>query len=376
MTRRGFLRHTGRLAASGLTAAAIADRLAKDTTAQNVRKPAGRRPQRVAVIGVDHYHATSTPNYLRILQNEKVDILGVHAPDDAIATKWAGEYNSTPYTDYRVMIEKTKPEFIVALGKHVAMPAEFRFLVDTGIPFLMEKPWGIDDKTVNELADLAESKHAWAAVPMPFRYSVFAETAVEMRQRNELGTISHMLFRFNQPGVQRYVDLGSPWMLSKADAGGGALVNLGIHGIDLFRYITSEEPQVVSAVTSHAVHKREVEDYAHVTLKTPSGIVFLNEASYTYPGTGGDQERKLSAQKMFLRATTSGGEGVQIVGPGRDETRRAPEGYLSGWPRVVHECLDRIGRGEPPPASARDCARAVSLIFDAYRMSGEVGSKQ
>ena len=372
MTRRGFLRHTGRLAASGLTAAAIADRLAKDTTAQNVRKPAGRRPQRVAVIGVDHYHATSTPNYLRILQNEKVDILGVHAPDDAIAAKWAGEYNSTPYTDYRVMIEKTKPEFIVALGKHVAMPAEFRFLVDTGIPFLMEKPWGIDDKTVNELADLAESKHAWAAVPMPFRYSLFAETAVEMRQRNELGTISHMLFRFNQPGVQRYVDLGSPWMLSKADAGGGALVNLGIHGIDLFRYITSEEPQVVSAVTSHAVHKREVEDYAHVTLKTPSGIVFLNEASYTYPGTGGDQERKLSAQKMFLRATTSGGEGVQIVGPGRDETRRAPEGYLSGWPRVVHECLERIGRGEPPPASARDCARAVSLIFDAYRMAGEV----
>ena len=63
-----------------------------------------------------------------------------HAPDDAIATKWAGEYNSTPYTDYRVMIEKTKPEFIVALGKHVAMPAEFRFLVDTGIPFLMDLP--------------------------------------------------------------------------------------------------------------------------------------------------------------------------------------------------------------------------------------------
>ena len=271
------------------------------------------------------------------------------------------------------MIEKTKPEFIIALGQHVAMPAEFRFLVDTGIPFLMEKPWGIDDKTVSELADLAESKHAWAAVPMPFRYSLFAETAVEMRQKNELGTISHMLFRFNQPGVQRYVNLGSPWMLSKADAGGGALVNLGIHGVDLFRYITSEEPQVVSAVTSHAVHKREVEDYAHVTLRTPSGIVFLNEASYTYPGTGGDQERKLSAQKMFLRATTSGGEGVQIVGPGRDETRRAPEEYLSGWPRVVHECLERIGRGEPPPASARDCARAVSLIFDAYRMTGEVG---
>jgi hypothetical protein len=62
---------------------------------------------------------------------------------------------------------------------------------------------------------------------------------------------------------------------------------------------------------------------------------------------------------------------VQISGPGRSETIMAPEGYLSGWPRVVNECLDRIGRGDPPPATARDCARAVSLIFDAYRMAGE-----
>jgi predicted dehydrogenase len=371
LTRRGFLRNAARLTASGLAVAAISDRLAPEGLAQGPPKASGRRPQRVAVIGADHYHATSTPNYLRILQNEHVDILGVHAPAAAVAAKWAGEYGSTPYTDYRMMIEKTKPEFVVALGRHVAMPAEFRFLVETGIPFLMEKPWGIDDKTVNELADLAEAKRAWAAVPMPFRYSLFAETAVEMRQRGELGTISHMLFRFNQPGVQRYVDLGSPWMLSKADAGGGALINLGIHGFDLFRYITAEEPQVVSAVTSHSIYKREVEDYAHVTLRSSSGIVFLNEASYTFPGTGGDQERKLSAQKVFLRATTGGGEGVQIVGPGRDETRRAPEGYVSGWPRVVNECLNRIGQGEPPPATARDCARAVSLICEAYRMAGE-----
>jgi hypothetical protein len=124
-------------------------------------------------------------------------------------------------------------------------------------------------------------------------------------------------------------------------------------------------------VTSHSLHKQEIEDYAYVTLRTPRGVVFLNEASYTFPGTAGDQERKLSAEKVFLRATTSGGEGVQIIGPDRDETRRAPEGYLSGWPKVVRECLDRVGRGEPPPATARDCARAVSLIFDSYRMAGE-----
>jgi predicted dehydrogenase len=207
---------------------------------------------------------------------------------------------------------------------------------------------------------------------MPFRYSWWAETARTMRKNGELGTISHMLMRFNQPGVQRYIDSGSSWMLTKAEAGGGALLNLGIHGFDLCRYLTGEEPEVVSAVTSHAIHKREVEDYGFVVMRTPSGIVFLNEASYTYPTSGSDQERKVAADKAVLRATTSGGDGVQIVGPGRDEVLMAPQGFVGSWPGVVNDCLDRIARGDPPPATARDCARAVSLIFDAYRMAGEV----
>lgn len=370
MERREFLTRTGGLAASAVTAASLEPLLGATASAQT-RSSGGRRPQRVAVVGVDHYHATSTPNYLRLLQGQKVEIVGVHAPEAAIAEKWAAQYGSTAYTDYRAMIEKTRPEFVVALGKHAAMPAEFRYLVEAGIPFLMEKPWGIDDRTVNELAALAESKKTWAAVPMPFRYSMFAETVVAMRDRGELGPMSHGILRFNQPGIQRYRDLGSPWMLSKKDAGGGALLNLGIHGFDICRHLTAEEPRVVSAVTSRAIHNQEIEDYAHVTLRTPKGVIFHVEASYTFPGAGGDQERKISAEKAFVRATTGGGEGVQIIAPNRNDTVRAPDGYLSGWPRVVNECLDRIGRGEPPPTTARDCARAVSLIFDAYRMAGE-----
>jgi predicted dehydrogenase len=371
ITRRGFLERAGGVVFGSLAAGPAATASPQRAPGAPAAQSPGQRPRRVAVVGVDHYHATSPPNYLRILQTLGVEIVGVHAPEAAVASKWAGQYGSTPFTDYRALIDRTRPEFVVALGRHAAMPAEFRYLVQAGIPFLMEKPWGTDDKTVNELADLAESRKAWAAVPMPFRYSLFAETAIAMRDRGELGPISHGLLRFNQPGVQRYIDLGSPWMLSKADAGGGALLNLGIHGIDICRHITGEEPRVVAAVTSRAIHNREVEDYAHVTLRTPSGVIFHTEASYTFPGSGGDQERKISAAKAFLRATTGGGEGVQIVGPGRNETLRAPEGYSSGWPRVVAECLDRVGRGEPPPATARDCARAVALICDAYRMAGE-----
>ena len=369
ISRRDLLERAGEFAAVSLMAAVLFEgREPQSAMARQVTN----RPQRVAVVGVGHYHAFSPPNYLRILQSQKLDIVGIHDPDINIASRYAGQVGSTAYTDYRAMIEKTRPEFVIALGHHAAMPVAFRFLVDTGIPFLMEKPWGTDDRTVNELADLAERKKAWAAVPMPFRYSWWAQTARNMRLRGELGTISHMLVRFNQPGVQRYIDSGSSWMLTKAEAGGGALLNLGIHGFDVFRYITGEEPKVVSAVTSHSIHKREVEDYAFVTLRTPSGIVCLNEASYTFPTTGSDTERKVAAEKALLRATSGSGDGLQIIAPGRDEVLNAPKEFFGSWPGAVIDCLDRVGRGDPPAVTARDCARAVSLTFDAYRMTGEI----
>jgi len=362
-SRRDFLEHAG----TGLIAGAVLESFHAQAQPS---PPAARRPQRVAVIGAGHYHATLPPNYLRILQNEKLDIVGVHDPDRAVAEDRAKRCGSTAYTDYRAMIDKTKPEFVLSLNRHVDMPGPFRFLVDTGIPFLAEKPWGIDDKTVNELADYAEKKKAWATAPMSFRYSWWAQVARKMVQSGELGTISHMLVRFNQPGIQRYIDEGSSWMLNKAEAGGGALLNLGIHGFDLCRYITGEDPKVLSAVTSHSIWKRDIEDYAFVTLRTPSGIVFLNEASYTFPTTGSDSERKIAGEKALVRATNTG-DGVQIIGPGRDETLKAPADFVGSWPGAVKDCLDRIGRGEPPPSSVRDCARAVTLTFDAYRMAGE-----
>jgi predicted dehydrogenase len=188
-SRRDFIQRGVKFAASALTSATLVRTLDSGETQAQARRPAGRRPQRVAVIGAGHYHATLAPYYLKILQNEKLDIVGVHDPDRAVAEDRARRCGSTAYTDYRSMIDKTKPEFVLSLNRHVDMPGPFRFLVDAGIPFLAEKPWGIDDKTVNELADYAEKKKAWATAPMSFRYSWWAETARKMVRTGELAGV-------------------------------------------------------------------------------------------------------------------------------------------------------------------------------------------
>jgi predicted dehydrogenase len=188
-----------------------------------------------------------------------------------------------------------------------------------------------------------------------------------MIEAGEFGKISHIVFRGIRPTMRRYVEWDSPWMADKSQAGGGALLNLGGHGFDLARFVTGEEPEVVSAVLSARAHEAEVEDYALVTLRTPRGILFHNEVGCTlptWPANQTDGEQKVAGERLLLR---QGAGGLHVLVPGRDETIPQPPDWVSGYPRAVREALEAYGRGDPPPIPASACLHAVRLIFDAYR---------
>lgn len=326
-------------------------------------------PQRVAVIDVSHWHSTYDAAYMQVLRDLGREIVGVSDTDQAIVTDRAARVGARPFRDYREMIETTRPEFVIALGRHCDMPETFRWLVDWGVPFVMEKPWGTDAATVAGLADYAERKQAWVAVPFITRYSFWAVTAKQMLEAGELGPVSHIVLRMIRPTMQRYVEWDSPWMSQLDATGGGALLNLGGHGMDVVRFLTGEEPEVLSAVTSRAVHQAEVEDYALATLRTPSGIIVHNEVGYTmptWPDNRTDGEQKVAGATALVRAVP---EGVHILGPGRDEVIATPPGWETGSRKAIRDCLEALDRDAPPPIGPRDCAAAVRLIHDAYRLA-------
>jgi predicted dehydrogenase len=327
-------------------------------------------PKRVAMTEVSHWHSVYDASYLSILRDLGCDIVGVSDRSEKIARERADRFGAAPFTDYRRMIETTRPEFVIALGRHCDMPEIFRFLVAARVPFLMEKPWGTDPDTVADLARLAAAENAWVGVPFMSRYSFWAATVKRMIEAGEFGRISHIFYRTIRPTMRRYLEWDSPWMSEKSAAGGGALLNLGGHGFDMARFITGEEPEVISAVVSCRAHAAEVEDYALATLRTPSGILFHNEVGYTmptWPANQTDGEQKVAGERLLLRQVPGG---LQMWAPGRDEFIPQPEGWQAAYPRAVKEALEACGRGDPPPIPASDCARAVRLIFDSYSAAG------
>ena len=323
---------------------------------------------RIAAVGVSHWHALNDAAYLRhLVAMPDVELVAIQDSDADLVARRAAEVGSPPtFTDYRKMLGATRPDFVVALGRHRQMAGIAHDLLDQGYPFLMEKPMGINASEVEAVAAKAARLDAFVAVPLAQRYGPFAKRARELLAAERFGPLSHIYVRINRPGSARYQAWDCAWMLDPAEAGGGCLRNLGSHGMDMFLHLTGEEAQVTGAQLSRRAHECPVEDYASVMLRSASGILGTVEVGNGFPRNGTDGEWKVAGRDAILTMKDgvlklSTAEGDETF-PGSDVT--APY-FLT-----VRDALDHWRRGAPPPISVHDCARAVRLIDQAYERAG------
>ena len=323
---------------------------------------------RIAAIEVGHWHSLYDAAYLRILAGiPDVQLVGLHDPDAAVAAKRAKALGEPPvFTDYPLMLTKTKPDFVVALGQHSRMAETAQHLLDHGYPFMMEKPMGVNAGEVSRIADKAAAKNAFVAVPFPQRYSPFVARARRMLAEGRFGPLSHLYFRLNRPTSARYPAWDSPWMLDPKLAGGGCLRNLGSHVLDLFLQLTGEDARVTGAQVSARALGQRVEDFASVLLRSVGGVLGTIELGNTVPYAGSDSEWKIAGRDAILVLYHD--DTMRLITAAGEETGSArPAEAL--YTTAVRDILDHFRRGAPPPVSVHDCLRVVRLIDQAYDLA-------
>jgi predicted dehydrogenase len=161
---------------------------------------------RVAAIEVSHWHSLFDAAYLRhLVKMPDVALVAVQDSDGALARKRAAEVgNPQVFTDHVRMLEETKPDFVMALGRHRQMARIAHDLLDRRVPFLMEKPMGISADEVQSVAEKVARTGVYAAVPLSQRYQPFAIRARELLAAGRFGPLSHIYVRINRPGPARY----------------------------------------------------------------------------------------------------------------------------------------------------------------------------
>jgi len=75
---------------------------------------------RIAAIEVSHWHAVYDAAYLRhLVAMPDVELVAIQDSDAVLAAKRAAEVRNPPiFTDHRKMLATTRPDFVVALGRH------------------------------------------------------------------------------------------------------------------------------------------------------------------------------------------------------------------------------------------------------------------
>jgi predicted dehydrogenase len=317
---------------------------------------------KLAFIGASHWHL---PLYLEpALQVPGATIAGVADPDAKALDALKAKLGCAGDTDFRELCRRVKPDFVIALGRHCDMAEQARFLIAESIPFALEKPCGLNEGEVADIAQAALRAGAFAAVPLVLRNGDFF--ALLRHQPS----VQYMSFRFIAGFPQRYRAAGNDWMLDPALSGGGCTINLAPHFLDLTLALMGPEVTVDQAVMSNAAWGEKIEDYSFVTLARGADRCVI-ETGYLFPAPTStfDMHYAVRTPERYIVAHDPGT--IEIVeNDGTRAMRKILTTNVPHYRTFVFDALDRLRAGKPPLVSLADYLPIARLVDAAYAKAG------
>ncbi len=154
--------------------------------------------------------------------------------------------------------------------------------LNAGKNVVVEKPMAINVEQCDEIIEACERSRCKLSVISQLRTNPDILMAKEIVESGALGKIVLCDLYMKYYRSTEYYN--SSWRGTRAMDGGGALMNQGIHGIDLLQYIVGPIKNVKSFVKT-LCHNIEVEDTAVSVAEFENGAVGVIEASTAvYPG--------------------------------------------------------------------------------------------
>ena len=317
---------------------------------------------RVCLLGVSHWHAAMHLDAVRFSDGE---VTNVWDADPKRGADFAGIHGVSVCDRVEQALER-KPDLAVVMGSPDKVPDLALKVISAGIPMALEKPAASTTKELLRIVEAAQSHGSFVAVPLPNRFGPVFSAMAALETDGRLGELAYGHFRIVNGPPQRYRDDGVDWMLDPTIGGGGALRNLGIHGIDAAVSLAQGPLRIVSASVANRIHDAPVEDHAHVVLCDDAGTLFTVEAGYTFASMspGGDFEWRIATGNAYL---IDRGETAQCATlDDRSIRMLAPEHPSTRYRLFMADTFDRLRSGKRPAVSIEDYLAAMEVIDAAY----------
>lgn len=311
-------------------------------------------------------------------------------------------------TDYRLLLERDDIQIIDCCAPNFLHRAIVIEALEAGKHVYCEKPLALNLAEAEELAALAQRSGLKCQVVFNYRFVPAVMRAKELIAEGALGEVISFRGAYLHSG---YLDPRRPmsWRLRGAQAGGGALMDLGPHILDLLRYLLGEFASVFAETRTlitqrpsedgKGLEEVDVDDLAVLQLKLRSGGIGTVEVSRCAAGANDELKFEIYGSKgaltfnlmdpnwlYFYDATEEGGPLGGQKGFKRIETvQRYPEPAVFPYPRAPvgwcrfhiasqYQLIRTIALDLPPEPSFED-GLAVQRVIEAAYLSAERGER-
>ncbi len=239
----------------------------------------------------------------------------VYSRREERATEFAEEWNiPNATTDLAEAINHPETDVVViGLPNNLHLKA-VELAASAGKAILCTKPLGRTAEEAKAMLALVENAGVFGGYLEDLVYPPKTLKALEFVQNGALGKILWVRSRETHPGPH------SDWFWDLEQAGGGAIVDMGCHCIEIIRNFVGKnnKPLEVMCWADTLVHPIDAEDHGIALIRFESGAMGQFEVSWAFRGG------------MDLRDEVSGSEGTI---------------WLNHWLRTGFEMFTAVGQG-------------------------------
>ncbi len=269
---------------------------------------------------------------------------------------------------------------VVGLPNHLHLEA-IRAAAENGKNILCTKPLARNAAEAKQILDIVAEHQVFAGYLEDLVYTPKSLVAQKSVRDGAVGDVLWVRSRETHPGPH------SAWFWDEAKAGGGAIIDLGCHTIEIGRSFIGKDnrPVEVFCWMDTLVHPITAEDNAIALVRYESGAIGQFEVSWSFRG-GMDLRDEVAGTEgtiwlnHFLRTGfemfTSGGTGGYVA-----EKAESTSGWLFpvgdevadlGYINMFTDMLDAIDTGREPMETFYD-GYVVNAVMDACYASAESG---
>ncbi|MBW2333493.1 MAG: Gfo/Idh/MocA family oxidoreductase [Deltaproteobacteria bacterium] len=277
------------------------------------------------------------------------------------------------FSHYRQLIEVPLDVLFVSLPNYLAAEVTIEGL-EHGMHVFCEKPPG---RTVSDIRNVieVERKHQGQLLKYGFnhRYHDSVRKSLEIIKSGEMGEIVNLRGVY---GKSKIIQFSGGWRAERRYAGGGILLDQGIHMVDLIRLFCGEFVEVKSYISNSYWH-HDVEDNAYALMRDSEGRVAMLHSTATQWQHRFRLDIALTEGYLELQGILSGSKsyGEERLNIGwRDEaqvgtTKEETITYLedNSWGEEVNEFADAIDNGTSiQSGNSMDALKTMELVYKIY----------